>query len=610
MELVGVRLENVGGFQAAEFDMKGNRLLIGENNSGKTSLLRICDWLFNVADAALLSGRRRLSENERLLLVPARATRNKARRLILRIFIPDGRAGRRFNAVNGVCELRIQFRSEVTYARITVPRRGEGSESEEKAIDLFRRLQGSYCALYVGAARDARSHLFRSSLKTALTQSLSGALIGSGLGRMSTLGKNFTENARELSRAGEGQANLVWESTREYLRGLFDLDANFGLDINPQTMIEFLVSQIEPAFSMGEHDAQRVPIDQLGAGTQSVMAMALIQLSMAGAEKRLLLLEEPEAFLHPSAQRTIAWQIFRKSDVQIMATTHSSLVLAEAAPADVVVLREHMIYPAGVVDNDQEEKDHYQLSTWASGSMFDRSLLLVEGPGDLAFFEAMRRNLEGIVPIPVLSRMRVAAVGGKNSFGPWLRLLRRYREPNSRSLAYSVLVCVDSVDASSAILRAIRENDITVQADVQAKFSDIMGEFDAGSLTREDANLVARRTGSANLSIVEKDFPVHLMPVDLEYTLTVELSDCRAIKFADLMNIEAQSAGVLAARLGSKGGEGKASEKSGAKAPHVRSKLACYLNWNEVSSDLKLLIWRWIQPAVSGSSLSRPIELQ
>lgn len=74
MRLLAVRVEDVGGFQTAELDVSGDRLLVGENNSGKTSLLRVLDWVFNTADAALLDGYRQLSDTERKLLVPARPT--------------------------------------------------------------------------------------------------------------------------------------------------------------------------------------------------------------------------------------------------------------------------------------------------------------------------------------------------------------------------------------------------------------------------------------------------------------------------------------------------------------------------------------------------------
>lgn len=609
MKLVTIRMENVGGFQTAELETVGNKLLIGENNSGKTSLLRILDWVLNQADAGLLYGRRPLSKSEQKLLVPARATRNKARRLFLQIEIPDGRTARKYSAENRIAELRIQFRAENTYAKIAVPRRGEQPYSEDRAVELLTRLQEQYCALYVAAARDAQSEVFRDSLRRSLTAQFKEALLPQGQG-LTSKARAMRQRADAIRTAGETEANVVWAAAQTHLRGIFAPDALFELNIDPENIIDFMVKQIEPAFSFGEHDSSRVPIDQLGAGTQSVLTMALTQLSMANATRKLLLLEEPEAFLHPSAQRTLAWQILQPSEAQLIATTHSSLVLAEANPSDVVVMRGHVVHRAAEVSELQEAKDRYQLSTWVSGSMFDRSLLLVEGPGDLALFETLRRKLEGMVPISVLSRMRVAAVGGKTSFGPWLRLLRRFRDPGSASIAYGMLVCADSADAGADTIRALRESSITLPAEVHSGIIALLNGVSPSGLGRDDAALVAERTRSVNQSATTANVPIHFMPVDLEYASTVLLSDERAAQFADSIGIDAATAGKLASRMGSKGGEGGPSDSAGAKAPFARAELARFLTWAELSPDLKDILWRWIQPAFDGLPPARPPELR
>lgn len=610
MKLTAIRFENVGGFQTAELNLDGNRLLVGENNSGKTSVLRVLDWIFNSADAALLNGYRSLSEVERKLLVPARATRNRARRIFLRVAIPDGRVARRYGAVDRVAELRVQFRAESTYATLGVPQRGEQPVSEARAIELLSRLQEHYCALYVAAARDARSEVFEQAFGRVMSAQFRQELLPQGQG-LTAKARAVRNSASSLRNAGEREAASVWASAQEYLRGVFAPEASFGLSLDADRLMDFLVSKVAPAFSFGEHDAAKVPVDQLGAGTQSVLAMALTQLSMADAERKLLLLEEPEAFLHPSAQRTLAWQILQPSEAQLVATTHSSFILAEAEPSDVVVLRNHAVHPASEVSDIQEAKDRYQLSTWVSGSMFDRSLLLVEGPGDLAFFESLRRKLEGIVPIPVLSRVRVAAVGGKTGFGPWLRLLRRYREPGSGSLAFNVMVCSDSADAGADLVRAFRESSIPMSGDVQAAIRSILQGVSGDSIARSEAADIAARTRQVNQLSETNGMPAHFMPVDLEYAATSELSDARASEFADSHGLGAVvGAASLAARLGSKGGEGSPSNAVGAKAPFLRSELALFLDWPEVSPDLKALLWRWVLPAFDGSPPARPPELR
>src|SRR5699024_6558127 len=130
------------------FDASQDAVLIGENNSGKTSLLRILDWLFNEVDDSLLLGERGLSSDEEQLLLPARATRNRARRIYLRIHIPDGRSARKFSADSeGIAEVRIQFRRSDIYAKLGAPMRGENPDTESNALELLERLQENYACL-------------------------------------------------------------------------------------------------------------------------------------------------------------------------------------------------------------------------------------------------------------------------------------------------------------------------------------------------------------------------------------------------------------------------------------------------------------------------------
>lgn len=494
------------------------------------------------------------------------------------------------------------------------PKRGEKDESEERAIELLKTLQRSCCALYIGAARDARSEVFTNSLQAVLSRKFQESFRLEGQGRPRKEVSTIQQNIQNLKAHGENSAQSLWTEAKEHLQGVFSPLARFYLDIDAGQMADFLVKNVVPLFSFGEHDAEYVPVEQLGAGTQSVLTMALTQLSMNEAENRLLLLEEPEAFLHPSAQRTLAWQLFGYSgstaDVQMIATTHSSLVLAEASPDEIVVLRNHVIHPAQEVNDLQNEKDRYHLSGSAAGAMFDHSLLLVEGPGDVAFFETLRRKLEEVIPVTILSRMRVCDVGGKQSFGPWLRLLRRYRDPISGSLAYNILVCADSIDAGKDIAKAYRDSVGAMPIELKESIDNILRGVETKVISRKEAKDIAARTSQANSISRQKSLSIHFMPVDLEYAMTACLNKDRACELASKIGVkDVDTAASLAAKLGSKGSGLPASNSSGTKAPYIRAVIADFLEWHEIPADLKNLLWRWIEAACTNNSLPRPLEL-
>ena len=607
LKLISVRLENIGGFRTTEIAVDSDALLVGENNSGKTSILRIIDWCLNGADRSLFDSARSLNELERQLLIPARETRNRARRIFLRVEVPDGRSAKKFLCTNGIAEIRLQFRSDVNFAKLGSPSRGELPSSEPNALELLERLQSSYSAIFIAAARDGRSALFEESLRSALRQKLTFELtydsITGNPGKQRIAAKRSGET---LTKWAAEHSKALWDDTSKLLHGGFEPEVHFEADITAHKLVELLVSELQPRFSLGDHDANKVSVDHLGAGLQSALAIALTQLSLSARDNRLLLLEEPEAFLHPSAQRTIAQQVLHQASLQTIATTHSSHILAEAAPSTVTIVRDHVAYPASSVDSRQDAVDQNFLSNAVAPSMFDRSLLLVEGAGDVAFYEQLRRDMRALLPDAILNRLRVSAVGSKDSFGPWLRLLRRFQDPNTNDYAFRVLVCADSIDATSSVIDGLRGAGMVVPLPLANALTAI------GSIANDDAREgeeISERTFAANLLAASLDVPIHFNAVDLEFGMTENLSDERARLFARSHDIEAVTRAELRGRLGSKRGSAKA--KKGAKAPYMRSLLSEYLTWGEVSDNVKNLLWRWITPAIpTNVDLTRPPELE
>lgn len=611
MRLTSLRLENIGGFTTATFDLDGNRLLVGENNSGKTSLLLVLNWLMNSADTALLRGGRPLTSAETRLLVPARATRNKARRLVATVAIDDGRTRRRFGQAP---ELRIQFRRGNTFAKLSAPVKGEAQESESDALMLLKRLQESYTAVYVPAVRDATTDAFRLSLASVLKHHLTSSF-EHGPGPTPSRIKKLRQAGGVIADHARTQADKAWSDVSSRIDPSLMPDVTFRAGLSEEVLIEHMLGLLAPSFSTGAHDAERVEAGQLGAGLQSVLAMALTQMALIDRPNKLLMLEEPEAFLHPTVQRSIAQRVLARDGLQTIATTHSPVVLAEAAAETVVVLSKHAIYAPLEVDEQQATIDQSQLTNTIAPVMFDRSILLVEGEGDVAYFESLRRQLaeSDIVPWEVTNRMRVAAVGGKGSFGPWFRLLRRYRTP-AGALLFQVIACGDSIDAGTDLCEAIKRTDLTIPHDLRTQIGQ-MASTPAGSAPaspdREAAEAVEARTTAVNAQIEAAGLPLHFTPVDLEFMATRHLSDERAVEFAALIGIEAVStAADLASRMGSKGGATGASSAKGAKAPWVRTRLAQFVEWSEVHPDTRTLLWRWVQGALDESRPTRPVLLK
>ena len=87
------RVENLRGYTSCGFSLdRPKTLLVGQNNSGKTSILRIVDWVLNEVSTQFLKSGDAPGQDLVNFLLPARRSRNRARRLTLYIQVPDGRS--------------------------------------------------------------------------------------------------------------------------------------------------------------------------------------------------------------------------------------------------------------------------------------------------------------------------------------------------------------------------------------------------------------------------------------------------------------------------------------------------------------------------------------
>lgn len=171
-EIVGVTAENLRGYTATALPLdRPTTVVVGRNNAGKTSVLRLLSWLLNDVDPASLSAAWELPPATADFLLPARHTRHKARRLALHIAVRDARPHGRFSCRDGIATLRLNVRltpSPVAFLRLGDASRGERVRSARNATELLELVQGSVRLIYVPSFRDAASARFQQTLRRSL----------------------------------------------------------------------------------------------------------------------------------------------------------------------------------------------------------------------------------------------------------------------------------------------------------------------------------------------------------------------------------------------------------------------------------------------------------
>lgn len=269
--------------------------------------------------------------------------------------------------------------------------------------EIFKKLRSSKCLIFHNSTQQGDRLLF-----------------GRRFSRM--FGGLSGEEAAKLKKANESIARLLKRTAQRHQKAIIDLlgrlEEKYDVTLSPPS---FDFEDIPFSISLGEKGAT-VSLDDLGSGTQN---RTLILLSLLRARKyretasesdRItpsLLIEEPESFLHPSAQAEfgkLLQEISSEFDVQVITTTHSPYMLSLQNPSSNILLRrdvqrhrllETQRVPTGT-DNWMEP---FGLALGIENSVFSswrdvlfkggNKIILVEGEIDKAYFEMLRDTTHG-----------------------------------------------------------------------------------------------------------------------------------------------------------------------------------------------------------------------
>jgi putative ATP-dependent endonuclease of OLD family len=165
-----------------------------------------------------------------------------------------------------------------------------------------------------------------------------------------------------------------------------------------------------------------VPLDDWGSGTRNrtLVLLALFRARQIGDSEPsaakitpVIVVEEPESFLHPSAQAEfgrVLQDLAEEFQVQVIVTTHSPYLLNLKEPGSNILLRRHSAYrqlrETERVDTSEDNwmapfgqalgLDAEEFKPWKSMVLAaSDAILLVEGETDREYFEMLRNQSHG-----------------------------------------------------------------------------------------------------------------------------------------------------------------------------------------------------------------------
>jgi predicted ATP-dependent endonuclease of OLD family len=590
--LVGFEIENLRGFRQATLDLTPDlMLLVGPNNSGKTSIFRLLDWLLNAASEPTLRGDLSLTDEEQQLLIPARNTRGGARRLVLRVKIRDGRRSARFFAKDGIARLRFRVRSDRIYANVRPPRRSETLDAEDDALELLRELRDATYFRHVPASRDVASERFGKTLTTALEARLSERAVHQARAGAPSEYRQLKQALASLREVAETLAAPLWDDVRAELMPSLARDASFRLTVDAPDLVKWMARRMELKLVTGDHDPDAVFPIEVGSGLQSLLDLAMFRAeAIPKGVDPILAVEEPEAFLHPTAQRTLARRLIADDSLKLLISTHSSTFVEEASYDAVALVRNHVVFqPPRDPEPRRAEINSALLSGQGAEMVFSRGVLLVEGEGDKLFFETLRRRLASHDPTGSLDELSIVWVGSNTIFAPWIRLLEGYANDGLRALEW--LAVADGADSASLISHAFRAAHVRFPDGIEQALQTVAQA--AGANNQDGLVFQTRRFNQAART---NDFRATLLPIDLEYAALADASRATVLELNRRLGLDAQDKDELLRKLGSKTGAGPSANSL--KAPWTRAAMAELLPLAELTTDVQEVLRRWFGMAL------------
>lgn len=222
-------------------------------------------------------------------------------------------------------------------------------------------------------------------------------------------------------------AGSIDSALKEISGPAFSLDVNVGLSAPSfQSIMRNLIVMLSGTL------ARNVEPRRNGLGLNNILFIAMLieqfrkRAESGEAAGELILIEEPEAHLHPQLQATLM-DAMRQLPFQVIATTHSTQVTGGASLSSFAVLSQQpdgvavAAVPSrakGLTPNDRQDLERY-LDATKSNLLFARRVMLVEGPAELLLIPPLVKQVMGVD----LERegISVVAIYGTH-FGPFARM--------------------------------------------------------------------------------------------------------------------------------------------------------------------------------------------
>jgi putative ATP-dependent endonuclease of OLD family len=405
MEISRVRMKNFRCFEYTEIHLESPTIIIGENSIGKTTLLIAMDKVLGFGRTYFeetdfyISGEETDPESSdpiivQIELVPSGGADSFSEEedavFANDYFIgQDGSVSLVIRATHWYDEAEEEYKTEVRFIKEDVEH-GVFSTRHKKAL----------CFYLTAEIRDIEREVLS---RRGLLPRLLGSIDLSDETEKSV--EDLSQKINEIISSDPGISEFQ-EDLRETISKiipLIDDPSSVALNPIPVHPREILRDSGISLHIEGQPVAQ--PIRAQGAGSQSILVLSIFEayVKKLGVAAPIFGIEEPEAHLHPHAQRYV-FRYLASKPTQVLISTHSTFITDLADPHSIRLLRRSgdgisvRSIPRiwrGKPFLEEKEKDKLRRTLNAEGSelFFARAVILVEGPSEKVSYPIFARAI-------------------------------------------------------------------------------------------------------------------------------------------------------------------------------------------------------------------------
>lgn len=432
MFLKQIEIRNFRGIRELTLPLGRFNLLIGENNSGKSSIL---DALRLCLSTSHSNGRSQFEDYD-YHLENVSADPTKAPPICITLTFSEikkdqwsdlllnrleGAVQQEVASELNVVVLRLQSQYDSTNQEFTTEFEFLGTENE--LMNVYNPLQ------LVNHLRQAVNLFHLESIRDALREYRTNSLFWKAFVKSSQMDEEeriaIEKNLKRLNQEiidkhapFEIVKKHIEETTSQLPLGTAD---PITIEAVPTRVFEILSkSQVLLEAKTGAH----IPIIHHGSGTQSLSVIGLFDAFLKNQlledidqdSEPLITFEEPEAHLHPSAVHAVTQKLKEMSGQKIIAT-HSGEMLASISLKDIIRLhRDNKNIVANRINvDDFDEKDlekiNHHIRKKRGDLLFSRCWILVEGESDLRILSDCSQALSYNLHADGISIIEFANIG-------------------------------------------------------------------------------------------------------------------------------------------------------------------------------------------------------